>query len=95
MASCATCIIMGHMKTISIRELHERTGAWVRRAAELGSITVTERGRPIARLEAVEGPSRQNPFLARKLRPGYKRLMGKLTGGTDSVTMVSEDRAGR
>jgi len=86
---------MCHMKTISIRELHERTGVWVRRAAELGSITVTERGRPIARLEAVESPGRQNPFLARKLRPGYKRLMGKLTGGTDSVTMVSEDRAGR
>ena len=81
MASCATCIIMGHMKTISIRELHERTGAWVRRAAELGAITVTERGRPIARLEAVEGPGRRNPFLARKLRPGYKRLLGKLKAG--------------
>ncbi len=86
---------MCHMKTISIRELHERTGAWVRKAAEVGSITVTERGRPIARLEAVEAPGRQNPFLTRKLRPGYKRLMGKLTGGTDSVTMVSEDREGR
>jgi prevent-host-death family protein len=83
------------MKTISIRELHERTGAWVRKAAKVGSITVTERGRPVARLEAVEGPGRQNPFLARKLRPGYKRLMGKLSGGTDSVTLVSEDREGR
>ena len=31
----------------------------------------------------------------RKLRPGYKRLMGKLTGGTDSVILVSEDRGGR
>lgn len=80
------------MKTISIRELHERTGAWVRKAAELGSITVTERGRSIVRLEAVEGRGRENPFLARKLRPGYKRLMGKLTGGTDSVTIVSEGR---
>jgi len=67
----------------------------VRKAAEVGSITVTERGRPIARLEAVEEPGRQNPFLTRRLRPGYKRLMGKLTGGTDSVTMVSEDREGR
>jgi antitoxin (DNA-binding transcriptional repressor) of toxin-antitoxin stability system len=36
------------MKTISIRELHERTGAWVRKAVELGAITVTERGRTIA-----------------------------------------------
>lgn len=82
------------MKTISIRELHERTGAWVRKAAELGSITVTERGRPIVRLEAVEGRPRENPFLTRKLRPGYKRLLGRLTGGTDSVTIVSEGREG-
>ena len=84
-----------HVKTISIRELHERTGAWVRKAAELGSITVTERGRPVARLEAVEGPGHGNPFLTRKLRPGYKRLIGKLTGGTDSITIVSEGRDGR
>ena len=83
---------MCHMKTVSIRELHERTGAWVRKAAELGSITVTDRGRPVARLEAVEAPARQNPFLSRKLRPGYKRLVGKLTGGTDAVVIVSEDR---
>jgi prevent-host-death family protein len=83
---------MCHMNAISIRELHQRTGAWVRKAAELGSITVTERGRPVARLEAVVERQRENPFLARKLRPGYKRLMGKLTGGTDTVTIVSEDR---
>lgn len=66
----------------------------MRKAAELGSITVTERGRPVVRLEAIEGRGRENPFLARKLRPGYKRLMGKLTGGTDSVTIVSEGREG-
>lgn len=83
------------MKTISIRELHERTGAWVRKAAELGSITVTERGRPVARLEAVEPRGRENPFVTRKLRPGYKRLMGTLREGTDSVTLVSEGREGR
>lgn len=41
------------MKTISIRELHQRTGAWVRKAVELGGITVTERGKPLMRLEAV------------------------------------------
>ena len=85
---------MCHMKTISIRELHQRTEAWVRKAAELGSITVTERGRPVARLEAVEEHGR-NRFLSRKLRPGYKRLMGTLTGGTGIVTMVSEDRGER
>ena len=86
---------MYHMKTISIRELHERTGAWVRKAVELGSITVTERGHPIARLEPVGRRRRENPFLTRKIRPGYKRLMGKLTAGTDTVTIVSENREGR
>lgn len=35
------------MKTISIRELHQETGDWVRKAAS-GTIVVTERGRPIA-----------------------------------------------
>ena len=67
----------------------------MRKAAELGAITVTERGRPIARLEAVIAPRRRNPFLARKLRPGYRRFMGKLMGGTDTVTAVSEGREGR
>lgn len=80
------------MKTISIRELHQRTGAWVRKAAQLGAITITERGRPVARIEAVGDLKAANPFLTRKLRPGYAKLMGKLGKGTDSARMVSEDR---
>jgi prevent-host-death family protein len=80
------------MKTISIRELHARTGAWVRRAVELGAITVTERGKPLVRLEAVADAKSANPFRDRQLRPGYARLRGKLGRGTDSTTIVSEDR---
>jgi antitoxin (DNA-binding transcriptional repressor) of toxin-antitoxin stability system len=80
------------MKTISIRELHERTGAWVRKAAELGAITVTERGKPLVRLEAVPDARSANPFRGRRLRPGYARLRGKLGRGTDSTAIVSEDR---
>jgi antitoxin (DNA-binding transcriptional repressor) of toxin-antitoxin stability system len=80
------------MKVISIRELHERTGAWVRKAVELGAITVTERGKPLVRLEAVSQASPVNPFRERRLRPGYARLMGKLGGGADSTTIVSEGR---
>lgn len=34
--------------TITIKELHSRTGDWVRRAGESGEITVTDRGHPIA-----------------------------------------------
>ncbi len=80
------------MKTISIRELHERTGAWVRRAVELGAITVTERGKPVVRLEAVAHGTLSNPFRERRLRPGYARLRGKLGRGTDSTAIVAEGR---
>jgi prevent-host-death family protein len=83
------------MKTISIRELHARTGAWVRKAVDLGAITVTERGRPLVRLEPVSDAGRTNPFRARRLRPGYARLRGKLGGGTDSTVIVSDDRERR
>lgn len=82
---------MGDMKTISIRELHERPGAWVRKAVELGTITVTERGNPLVRLEAIaDNPA--NPFRERRLRLGYARLRGKLGRGTDSTVIISEDR---
>ena len=80
------------MKTISIRELHARTGAWVRKAVDLGAITVTERGKPLVRLEPVSGASPTNPFRTRRLRPGYARLRGKLNRGTDSTIIVSDDR---
>ena len=80
------------MRTISIRELHERTGAWVRKAFELGGITVTERGKPMVRLEPVLDTRPANPFKSRRLRPGFARLKGKLGRGTDSTTIVSDDR---
>ena len=40
-----------HMKTISIRELHLKTGRWVRQAARGGAIVVTDRGRRVAALQ--------------------------------------------
>jgi prevent-host-death family protein len=80
------------MKTISIRELHQRTGAWVRKAVELGAITVTDRGRPLVRLLPVLDMRSANPFRERRLRPGYARLRGKLGRGTDSTAIVSKDR---
>jgi antitoxin (DNA-binding transcriptional repressor) of toxin-antitoxin stability system len=41
---------MCHMKTISIRELHHKTGEWVRSAARFGEIHVSERGKTIAKI---------------------------------------------
>ena len=84
---------MCRMKTISLRELHAATGAWVRKAARLGTVTITDRGKAIARITPVGAQARENPFRARKLRPGYAKLRGKLSGGTDSTAAVAEDRA--
>lgn len=80
------------MKVISIGELRERTAAWVRKAVELGAIIVTERGKPIVRLEAILDAGPANPFRGRRLRPGYARLRGRLGRGTDSTAILSEDR---
>ena len=41
---------MSHMKEISIRELHRRTGAWVREARKYGSILIRDRSIPVAKL---------------------------------------------
>lgn len=83
---------MCHMKTVSLRELHEATGAWVRRAVKLGVIMITERGKPIARITPIAEQSARNPFRSRRLRPGYAKLLGTLRGGTDSTEIVSGDR---
>ena len=50
------------MKTITIRELHQATGRWVRRASA-GEIHVTERGRLIAKIVAAT-PLPAKPFFA-------------------------------
>ena len=83
---------LSHMKTISIAELHERTGAWVRKAVEHGAFTVTERGKPLVRLEAIPDVRPANPFRERRLRPGYARLRRMLRRGTDRTAIISGDR---
>ena len=93
----AKCVTVCHMKTISIRELHEKTGTLVREARRLGGLIVTERGAPVARLEPLAAGPKANPFQNRKLLPGYARLLrsGKLGRGAESTRIVSEDRDGR
>ncbi|MES2469381.1 MAG: type II toxin-antitoxin system prevent-host-death family antitoxin [Verrucomicrobiota bacterium] len=120
------------MTTITIKELHARTGEWVRKARQTGEITVTDRGHPIAVIQPVPvspatltppvnpglsrkisavgealqcrlmenaeadlPPKRENPFLTRKLLPGFAALQERLTGGTDSTELISEMRDGR
>jgi len=82
------------MKTITIRELHERTGEYIRKAAETGEIYVTDRGKTIARI-VPEHDRPETPYFARrKLTPAFRNLMkdGKLRGGRDSTLIILEDR---
>ena len=83
------------MTTITIRELHHNTGKWVRKAAEVGEIHVSERGRTIAKI-VPEQPAHEIPYFARrKLNPQFRRIMHRLRGGTDSTQIISEDRDAR
>ena len=89
---------MRHMKTISLRELHNNTGMWVRRATEEGEITVTDRGVEVAVISPAKKTKRRKYSWAnRPLLPGYKAAMlaGKLKSDTDSSIGISEDRTSR
>lgn len=79
------------MKSVSIRELHTRTGHYVRAAARQ-PIAVTERGATIARLVPATESSPPPRFKDRSLRPAFKRLLARPHLGTDSGQLISEDR---
>lgn len=85
------------MKTISIRELHEKTGEWIRLATDHGEILVTDRRKTVAKiLPETEGTA--SPYFSRRVvSPAFRRLMdrGALKGGTDSTAGISEEREGR
>ncbi len=83
------------MKTVSIRELHEKTGEWVRLAEAHEQIIITDRGRPVASLAPFRNPAKPNRFQKRRILPAFQKLRGKLSGGTDSGTLLFRDRDGR
>jgi len=84
------------MKTITIRELHYRTGELVREASRHGEIRITDTagwwpGYCLKR--ATGGPY----FGRRKPSAAFKRLdnSGKTGQGADSTITISEDREDR
>ena len=83
------------MTAISIHELHEHTALWVRKATEQEPIVLTENGEAVAKIVPMPSAKSENPFLNRKLLPGYEALMHKLYGGQDSTEIISEMRDGR
>lgn len=77
------------MKTIGIRELHLKTGHWVRAASHPGrGIIVLDRGRPSARLLPMEEPAGME-FSQRKFVRGFDQLPQL---EKDSGRLLEEDR---
>ncbi len=87
---------MSHMRTISLRELHNKTGKWVRSVREGREITVTDRGVVIATIvPAQKEKLKESPWANRPLVPGYAKYLLKGKIGTDSTPMISEERDSR
>ena len=85
------------MKTVTIRELHSRTGELVREASRHGEIRVTDNGRIVAKILPEAEPAQVPYFARRKVSTAFKRLdeSGKTGRGTDSTIAISEDREDR
>jgi antitoxin (DNA-binding transcriptional repressor) of toxin-antitoxin stability system len=83
---------------ISIRELHARTGHYVRKAARQ-RVVVMDNGKPTAELTALKKEPPEIPYFARrKLTPAFKKLMESTRprpGDRDITDLISEDRDAR
>lgn len=82
---------MSHMRTITIRELHQETGRWVRQASS-GEVHVTDRGRLIAKIVPAAQPPSKPYFANPRYTPAFRRYRKSLRGGTDATELVSQDR---
>ena len=77
------------MEHVGIRELHLKTGEWVRRVARGEGVVVTERGRPVASLIPFREDGMGMSFGDRQLLPEFEALP-EIAG--DSTAAVSDDR---
>ena len=78
-----------HMIAITIRDLHMKTGYWVRKAAHLDGIVVLDRKQPVARIIPFSEGDAGKPFSDRPLVKGFAR-MPRLE--TNSTRIISDDR---
>ncbi len=78
-----------HMIQITIRELHMKTGAWVRKAAHAGNIVVMDRNHPVAKLVPFTQQDQGRAFADRIFINGFSKLP-KIPN--DSGRFISQDR---
>ncbi len=80
------------MKEISIRELHRRTGAWVRNTHKHGPILIRDRNTPVAKLIPISGEPLENLFENWKPLPKFARALDRPVNGTAVEDIIGEDR---
>jgi len=85
----ATYVHIVHMKEISIRDLHLKTGEWIRRVSRERKIVISERGVPVATLIPFEPAHKAMPFANRKVVRGFEELPAI---EHDSTEYISSDR---
>jgi len=78
------------MKEISIRELHRRTGAWVRAARKHGSILVRDRRTPVATLTPVSEEPPVNVFARWKPLKRFAKALDRPVGGAAQPARLGE-----
>jgi antitoxin (DNA-binding transcriptional repressor) of toxin-antitoxin stability system len=83
---------MSHMKEISIRELHRRTGAWVRDARKYGSILIRDRSTPVAKLIPVSEEPAVNLFEGWKPQQKFAKALDRPVSGTPVEEIIGQDR---
>ena len=83
---------MSHMKEVSIRELHRRTGVWVRNARKYGAILVRDRNIPVAKLVPVSSEPEENLFKKWKPVKKFVAALDRPVSGTPVQDIISEDR---
>ena len=83
---------MSHMKEISIRELHRRTGAWVRDARKYGSILIRDRSTPDAKLVPVSEEPAVNLFEGWRPQRKFAKALDRAVAGTPVEEIIGQDR---
>jgi prevent-host-death family protein len=84
--------------TVTVRQLHARTGHYLRKASKQQRVIVTDNGKPIVELIPIAPDRDSIPYFARrKYLPGFKKLMdaGAFTFGPKDrniTDLISEDR---
>jgi prevent-host-death family protein len=78
-----------HMKEISVRDLHLKTGDWVRKVSIERRIVISERGVPVATLIPFEPAHKATPFAKRRLLQEFVKLP---TIDHDSTDYIANDR---